>query len=71
MGADRRQGLFPCQRTANGKTPKQSQIGRITDPSRQGRAPLASPAAIALQSRQARSNALADLLDQVSHRRTA
>lgn len=38
---------------------------------RQGRAPLASPTDIALQSRQARSNALADVLDQVSHRRTA
>ncbi|MGK5080810.1 glycosyltransferase [Janthinobacterium sp. HLX7-2] len=35
---------------------------------RQGRAPLASHAAIALQSRQERCNALADLLDQVSHR---
>ncbi|KAB8049889.1 glycosyltransferase [Janthinobacterium sp. FT14W] len=38
---------------------------------RQGRAPLASPAAVSLQSRQARSNALAHLLDQVSHRRSA
>ena len=44
---------------------------RFLELARQGRAPLASPAAIALQSRQARSNALADLLDQVSHRRTA
>ncbi|NVI84956.1 glycosyltransferase [Janthinobacterium sp. BJB401] len=41
---------------------------RFLELARQGRAPLASPAAIALQSRQARSNALADLLDQVSHR---
>ncbi|MGK5052366.1 glycosyltransferase [Janthinobacterium sp. RB2P8] len=44
---------------------------RFLELARQGRAPLASPAAIDLQSRQARSNALADLLDQVSHRRTA
>ncbi|MBE3024632.1 glycosyltransferase [Janthinobacterium sp. BJB1] len=44
---------------------------RFLELARQGRAPLASQAAIALQSRQARSNALADLLDQVSHRRTA
>lgn len=44
---------------------------RFLELARQGRAPLASPTAIALQSRQARSNALADLLDQVSHRRTA
>ncbi|WP_257572390.1 glycosyltransferase [Janthinobacterium sp. UMAB-60] len=44
---------------------------RFLELARQGRAPLASPAAIALQSRQARSNALADVLDQVSHRRTA
>ena len=42
---------------------------RFLELARQGRAPLASPTAIALQSRQARSNALADLLDQVSHRR--
>ncbi len=35
-----------------------------------GRAPLASASTIALQSRQARSQALADLLDHVSHRRT-
>ena len=44
---------------------------RFLELARQGRAPLASPAVVALQSRQARSNALADLLDQVSHRRTA
>ncbi|WP_426071005.1 glycosyltransferase [Janthinobacterium sp. DSP2-3-3] len=44
---------------------------RFLELARQGRAPLASPTAIALQSRLARSNALADLLDQVSHRRTA
>ena len=42
---------------------------RFLELARQGRAPLASPTAIALQSRQARSNALSDLLDQVSHRR--
>ncbi|MDN2676398.1 glycosyltransferase [Janthinobacterium sp. SUN033] len=41
---------------------------RFLELARQGQAPLASPAAIALQSRQARSNALAALLDQVSHR---
>ena len=35
-----------------------------------GRAPLASDSTIALQSRQARSQSLADLLDHVSHRRT-
>lgn len=44
---------------------------RFLELARQGSAPLASPTAIALQSRQARSNALADVLDQVSHRRTA
>ena len=44
---------------------------RFLELARQGRAPLASHAAIALQSRQARCNALADLLDQVSHRSPA
>lgn len=41
---------------------------RFIELARQGRAPLASHGAIALQSRQARSHALADLLDQVTHR---
>ena len=41
---------------------------RFLELARQGRAPLASPAAIALQSRQERCNTLAELLDQVSHR---
>ncbi|WP_232251277.1 glycosyltransferase [Janthinobacterium sp. 1_2014MBL_MicDiv] len=41
---------------------------RFLELARQGRAPLASSDAIALQSRQARCNALAELLDQVSHR---
>ena len=41
---------------------------RFLELARQGRAPLASPSCIALQSRQARSGALAALLDQVTHR---
>ena len=41
---------------------------RFLELARQGRAPLASHAAIALQSRQERCNTLAELLDQVSHR---
>ena len=41
---------------------------RFLDLARQGRAPLASQTAIALQSRQERCNTLAELLDQVSHR---
>ncbi|OBV37782.1 glycosyltransferase [Janthinobacterium psychrotolerans] len=41
---------------------------RFLELARQGRAPLASQGAIALQSRQARSHALAELLDQVTYR---
>ncbi|MGK5023196.1 glycosyltransferase [Janthinobacterium sp. RB2R34] len=41
---------------------------RFLDLARQGCAPLASDGAIVLQSRQARSHALAELLDQVTHR---
>lgn len=41
---------------------------RFLELARQGRAPLASPSSIALQSRQARSHALAGLLDQVTYR---
>ncbi len=41
---------------------------RFLDLARQGRAPLASQGAIVLQSRQARSGALAELLDQVTYR---
>lgn len=41
---------------------------RFLELARQGRAPLASNSAIALQSRQARSHALAELLDQVTYR---
>lgn len=44
---------------------------RFLELARQGRAPLASQAAIALQSRQKRCTALADLLDQISHRSPA
>ena len=43
---------------------------RFLELARQGRAPLASSTVIALQSRQERSHALAELLDQVSHRRS-
>jgi len=41
---------------------------RFLELARQGRAPLASPSSIALHSRQARSHALAGLLDQVTYR---
>jgi len=41
---------------------------RFLELARQGRAPLASPSSIALQSRQARSHALAAVLDQLTYR---
>ncbi|MEG0883603.1 MAG: glycosyltransferase, partial [Janthinobacterium sp.] len=43
---------------------------RFLELARAGGAPLASDSTIALQTRQARSRSLADLLDHVSHRRT-
>lgn len=44
---------------------------RFLELARAGGAPLASDSTIALQTRQARSRSLADLLDHVSHRRTS